>query len=577
MATGPGCIRPASSACHRGGERGGHRVTPSPPPGDTTLVHALRVLARQKWLVVAAATLACGLVTALSVLQSPRYAASALVVVNPNASSPGATAGSLNPDAEARFDATQAQLARTHAIAAAAVRMAHSALSATTLLADSTVTSDPSSNILTFRVSSGSPVTATRLANAYARQFIAARQAQDSASIASELRVVSDGVAATKQQIQAATSAGTPTAGLRLKLTSLLQTQGELSTQEILQTGGTSMASDAAAATQTQPRIVRNAMAGLALGLILGLILAALRETLDARLRTAREISGSLRLQLLGRLPSPQSKAGRRVASNLLSGDGGYLESCRKLRLAVDYANLAVTARSILVTSAVEGEGKTTTAAHLAIAFAQAGRRVTLVDLDLRRPDLHRLFAIDQSPGVSEALLGECALGEVMHDVSHFAAWNSALPYDAAADPAAPRPHLRVIAAGRPMRTDEGLLVGGLLASETLPEMIDLLKADSDLLIIDTPPLLPVSDAGEVAAVVDAMLIVVRASALRGTALEEVHSTLERCLAAKLGYVLTDSEAEEGYRSYNINGSYYLPVGHLDNGSLGTRPSHTSP
>ena len=148
---------------------------------------------------------------------------------------------------------------------------------------------------------------------------------------------------------------------------------------------------------------------------MLGLGLAFLFEALDTRIRSAAEVARRLGLPLLARIPAPRKKLQR--ADNLVmvaEPSSGSAEAFRVLRTNLEFARLDSDVRSILVTSAVEPEGKSTTAANLAVALARAGRRVVLVDLDLRRPYVDRFFRLFREPGITDVALGEVSLDEAL-------------------------------------------------------------------------------------------------------------------------------------------------------------------
>ena len=202
---------------------------------------------------------------------------------------------------------------------------------------------------------------------------------------------------------------------------SLLEKSQLLATMQTLQTSNASVIRTAGTASQTQPRTVRNAAFGLALGLLLGLGLIFLRESLDTRVRSAEELSQQLQLPLLARLPEPPRKL--RKGNRLIMVDSPQSRAAEAFRVFatnVEFANLDHQARTFLFTSAAEDEGKSTSVANLAVAFALTGRRVVLVDLDLRNPQQHRFFALREQPGLTDVALGHCELTDALAAVPLF-------------------------------------------------------------------------------------------------------------------------------------------------------------
>jgi non-specific protein-tyrosine kinase len=242
----------------------------------------------------------------------------------------------------------------------------------------------------------------------------------------------------------------------------------------------------------------------------------------------------------------------------MLDEPGGVqAEAFRMLRTNLDFVNLERGARTILVTSSIEEEGKSTTAANLAIAAARAGKRVVLVDLDLRRPYLHRFFAVEASPGATDVALGNIALDEALIPV---------------AIPDQPRNRRRrdtdrsvkaimhVLPAGSPT-TDASDVIG----SRALGDMLDRLSELADIVLVDAPPILRVGDAMTLSARVDAMLLVARLNVVRRPMLSELERLLGSARADVIGYVATGAEEDEGYR---------YAEGYAHYGSRGRRGEH---
>jgi succinoglycan biosynthesis transport protein ExoP len=271
---------------------------------------------------------------------------------------------------------------------------------------------------------------------------------------------------------------------------------------------------------------------GLGLGIVIGLVLVSLAEALDTRIRHSDEVSERLGLPLLTRIPIPPRSLRRAGSLGMLDDEGGQqTEAYRTLRINLDFANLQMKARTIMVTSATEQEGKSTTAGNLAVALARAGRRVVLVDLDLRKPFLDHFFDLTGKPGLTDVALGNVTLDQAM--------WSIPIP---GSDGGPQAGSLHVLPSG-PMPPNPADLIESSVVSEIL---LDLAER-ADVVLLDSAPLLPVSDGVVLSNKVDAMLIVVRASTVRRPMLAELQRVLTACPAPKLGFVLTGAEEGEGY------------------------------
>jgi non-specific protein-tyrosine kinase len=216
------------------------------------------------------------------------------------------------------------------------------------------------------------------------------------------------------------------------------------------------------------------------------------------------------------------------------------------LRANLEFVNLDRGARSILVTSALEEEGKSTTVANLAVALARAGQKVVLVDLDLRRPAIGKFFGITGSqPGVTNVVVGSVPLDRALVEVVRIpggARGGAAHMGGNGAGSTGSAGVLKVLASG-PVPSDPGEFVNATRLTTTLEELTRMF----DFVLIDTPPLLSVGDAMALSARADAMITVARLNMLRRPNLNELARALETCPTIKLGVVVTGAEAEPGY------------------------------
>jgi Mrp family chromosome partitioning ATPase len=409
-------------------------------------------------------------------------------------------------------------------------------------------------NLLDISVVDANPRLASRLATAYAHQFSRYRRQLDSAPYRKALNDV-------EVRLQDLVDHGQRGSGLYAKLVESAQ---ELRTREALQTANAYPVKLAASAVQVQPKPVRNGILGFALGLVLGIGLAFLWEALDTRVRSAEEIGERLKLPLLGRLPAPPKRLRATNSLGMVADPNGvHAEAFRMLRTNVDFANLERGARTILITSAVEAEGKSTTAANLAVAFARSGKRVVLVDLDLRRPFVDKFFPVDGVPGITQVALGLADLDQALAPVAIAGPSKNARANgngNGNGNGHAKIEHTLQVVRSGPVPPDPGEFV----ATQKLAEILAELRDRADVVIVDAPPLLHLGDSITLSAKVDALLLVTRLNVVRRPMLHELHRVLETCPAAKLGFVLTGAHLEEGYGGYGGYGYHQYYTAHAE-------------
>jgi capsular exopolysaccharide synthesis family protein len=260
------------------------------------------------------------------------------------------------------------------------------------------------------------------------------------------------------------------------------------------------------------PRTVLNLVVAGLIGLVLGIGLAVARDVLDrsvSSLEHVEEVSSAPVLASIG-FDSQIKK------SPLLTDLGAFAsrtEAFRLLRTNLQFLDLEQQPRSLVITSAVPGEGKTVTAANLAVALAQAGRKVLLVDGDLRRPRVAALLDLDGAVGLTSVLVGTATLDDAIqvHDASglHFLA-------------SGPKP---------PNPTE-------ILQSRVTHDLLKRLRDDFDMVIVDAPPLLPVADAAVIATATDGAIVVARHGKTSRDQLREAVTRLENVGARVFGVVI---------------------------------------
>ena len=506
---------------------------------QATLADYIEVLRRRKWIVVIAVLLTTASAIAYSSQQAKRFQSSAQVFVNPTAQG-----GSVGPaDVQARFLSTDAKLVHTPPVAAAAIRTAQvSGVTVPELLAQSAVTPDSTTNILTVTVADPVGSRAEMLANAYALAVSDETKRLVVLSVDGAIQKLQRSIRQLNSQISAAEKTGFVPPSLRQRLNQSLRQLDREQQIKLTQPVAAAVSQRAAGATQTQPKIARDALIGFALGIVIGIGLAFIREALDDRVQSTEEIQRAVGAGLLARVNQPPRKL-RSTNQIVMLADPSHAtaEQYRKLRIALDFANIDVRGKTVLVTSALEQEGKSTTAANLAVAMAHAGRHVTLVDLDIRRPQLHTLFGLPAGPGIVDVAMGHSTLGEAMRRIVLVSEGSMPLPVSNG-NGAVPATTLQFLPVGT-LPPDPA----SFIETAALLSVLSELKDRSDLVIIDSAPLVPVSDSVALAGRVDAALLVAQPAILTRNILTELGRLLRSSHVRTLGFVLAGSDVERGY------------------------------
>lgn len=281
-----------------------------------------------------------------------------------------------------------------------------------------------------------------------------------------------------------------------------------------------------------RPKRTLDILLSIIVGAFLGLCLALLQEYLDDRMNTTEQASRLLNAPSLGGVPLitgsdvrllPQLPRGERAA-----------ESYRILRTNIHFASVDDPIKTLLVASSNPTEGKSTTAANLACAMAIDGKKVILVDCDLRRASIHKLFGALSSPGVTDVLLGHSSLDDALQVYPELE-------------------NLSILASGStPPNPSE------LLNSRAFKNLVSELSNLADIVIFDSSPVLVSADAAILSSIVDGVVIVLEAGTTRRTAASRTIQILRQAHANILGYVFNklDITNKSGYYYYHYNYNY---------------------
>lgn len=286
-----------------------------------------------------------------------------------------------------------------------------------------------------------------------------------------------------------------------------------------------------------KPNLTLNLALGLLLGGMLGVLAAFLLEFLDDTIKTPEDVEQKLKLPVLGVIPKLGPKES--VAVAILDPRSAFAEAYRSVRTALQFATDHGVPRTLLITSAGPGEGKSTTALTLALKFTQLGKRVLLVEADLRNPSLHRVFGQKGSQvGLSNLLAGACTLTEATVDA----------PDD---------PLLKVILAG-PLPPNPA----ELLSSSKLVSLLTVAGERYDQIIIDGPPVLGLADAPILANAMEGTLVVISSAK---TKIGAAQAAIKRLLAARariVGGLLTKYDSRVAGYGYGYGYEGHYAYGH---------------
>ena len=285
-----------------------------------------------------------------------------------------------------------------------------------------------------------------------------------------------------------------------------------------------------AADTPLVPNTFRNIIVGLALGLLAGIGLAIVRDMLDNTVKDGEDVEDITGGGVAGSIPVTKELR-KRAAVAFEGANTATTEAFRKLRTNLQFLNVDNPPRIIVLTSAVSAEGKSTTAINLALALAETEHNVVLVDGDLRCPKVHTYLDLIGTVGFSTVLSGGSTLRDALQPTRY--------------------PGLTVLTSG-PIPPNPSALLG----SQSAKKLLAQLRADFDYVIVDSAPLLAVTDASVLAASADGVLMVTRYGKTRREQLAQAVASLQNVGASLLGVALTmtPSRNASGYGTYQYGG-----------------------
>lgn len=514
------------------------------------LRHQIGILRAWFWLLIASVLLAAGAAYLVSSSLPKVYEGKVTLIVGSSPNSP-------NPDlnqllASQRLSQTYALIATTEPLLNEVIAKNGLSISANEFKKRIVAEAPRDSTAVFLTVQDADPERAATLANSLAAEMIAASPAIAGRNSQAQ-KVIDDSLGAIQAQIEKAQSdierlTGLPSRSfadeqqlqtLQAQMVSLRQSYATM--LGFSSNSGANFLSVLESASPPEepasPRVLLNTIIAALVGLLLALGLAFLFDYLDDTVKSTDDVQAVAGLPTLGTITKMRTAKGQseiyRLAT-LLYPRSPVSEAYRGLRTNVEFAAVDAPAHVLLVTSAIPGEGKTTTAANLAVVFAQAGRRTLLLDGDFRKPGIHRIFDLSNARGLSDLLRSDAtSLDDVAQSTE--------------------QENLRVIATG-PLPPNPA----ELLASQRMRTVLGRLAGAADLVIIDSPPLQAVTDAAILSSITDGTLFVVDAGRTRRGAVRNGREALAKAEARVLGVALNrmSEKSSGGYYYYDYSEPY---------------------
>jgi non-specific protein-tyrosine kinase len=497
----------------------------------------LGVIRRRKVTIFLALSIVVGAALLSAFLQTPTYEGKAELLIQPR------NAETLfDPSTGVRNDPVRAVQTEIQILKSQPVRDAV-AKKLNRDPAPASVSQVGQTDVIEVRVRSTDPRAASVLANSYADAYVNLRLTQAVNDVVAAVEQIQTKVTELGQQSaeldrRIATLSGAQRAAqepnIRAQQEALLQQQtafkqklDQLQVEKSLKSGGAQIVTRASVPqSPVEPRPVRTGVLAAGLGLLFGTGLAFLFEYLDDSIKSKEDVDRILPdSPVLGLVPAVPTWRERDKPQVVSISDPGSAaaEAYRGLRTSVQFMALDRPMRTLQVTSPNAGEGKTTTLSNLAIALARAGQRVIVVCCDLRRPRVHEFFWLTNKVGFTSVLLGEVALSSAIQSV-----------------PGEDR--VKLLASG-PAPPNPSELLGG----RRTVELLTALQSESDIVLIDSPPVLPVTDAAVLSSRVDATLMVATAGGTTQKELHRAYELLKQVDAPLIGTVLNGVSQDASY------------------------------
>jgi tyrosine-protein kinase len=515
-------------------------------PGGSDLRRELRVLWAHRWLILATTVVMVGLAAAYTFLKTPIYTATAKTLIKPT----GVNLADLGAGGAIRLISpeTEAEVATSQEVALVAAATLGSDATPETLLKHVSVSVPANAQILEMHYSDPLPEKARAGAQAFADAYLVYRQEQAVADVSMQQAQLSDQADTIRKQIAElnATIASSLQGSVEYRDAST-QKQQLLSQATLLQLKQAELASintdpgvvvshPVLPTTPSSPNHELDLALGLFSGLFLGVGFGFLKHRTDNRLRERHQLEQTLGSPVLSVIPRVEGWRNRDEAKLITVTDplAPASEAYRVLRPVILAAAAAHEVKTIMVVSPMAGEGKSTTAANLAVVLAQSGRSVALVSVDLRRPRVHEFFELSKEPGIADFLTDNATVEEIGRRCETVGG------------------ELRVFPSGR-LRAQPS----ELLQSRQMQRFLEDQREAFDFVILDCPPVLAVSDALPLIPLSDGVLFVADADTTTREQVSHARERLQQMGANILGAVINGlAPTTSGYYDYRYAYSY---------------------
>jgi tyrosine-protein kinase len=483
------------------------------------LTHALGVLRRRAPLILLCAVVVAGAAFVFSKHQNKEYTATASLVFDNNPLSQQ-IAGLAPSSTTNQFvqQTSNVELIGLGDVAAKTAEQLGHGMTEEKIRRSISVAGQGESNVVAVSATSTSPVLAARIATTYTSQFVKEQQGANDRFFESALTLVNKELA----ELPPAQRYGPAAVALQNRAQTL-------QLLENLQAGNVSLAQRAAVpSSPSSPRTLKNTIVGGLLGLLLGLGLAFVLERFyrDRRIMEPEDLEASYGLSLLGEIPesarlASSSQGNGRQLVPLLPSEA---EAFNLIRARLRFSSADRDLRTVLIASAARGEGRTTISRCLAEAAATMGSRALLLEADLRNPTVARQLGLQDGPGLSEVLIGTVLATEAIQSIN----------LEPQSGPHGIQRTLDVLTSGtRPVPASPGQLI----ESHSMGSLLEHLRSTYDLVVIDTPPIMAVSDAFSLLPKVDGVVIVGWIGRSSRNLAERLHDTLKEGHAVQLGVI----------------------------------------